>query len=611
MYRLIYILITLMMVLPSIMMAMPYPVHATTTNITVTGESGYQYHSDYTGGAVNFTNMQAIDGAVCGGSALYEADYSERAWTLSSFALTSVVVNSVTVYSWTESIINRWATPFVRIGGVNYYGTRQFIAAGAPELKSNVWSVNPATLAVWTPTEINAAYWGMQWENYYYPETGYYTCYTDIYYATVDYTANPPSVTTGSVSPAVTTVTLNGAITATGGADADQVGFVYGTTSIPVITTNITPPNGYTSNATTAGTYGVGAFSKGLTGLVAGTTYYYRAYAHNTYGWNYGSESSFTTVGVPSISTQPATSIATTSAQPNSLVVNDGNQLCDVRFGLDTSSHATNFTAYASITPWGNNSYATGTTPFYSAYPLVAGTKYYYNVQIANDAGTTYGVESTFTTYSGVAAPTDLIAIPNSNSITLVWTKGVGSAVTYIRYSTSIYPNTTADGLLIYSGALGSYTHTNLTAGTTYYYSAWGMTGTTYSTDKATALGTTTAGATTSIISVPTVTGSKWVSMPSELGLVNFPLYSLGNWVADTYSMPRATFWVGSYMLMVILFCMIIYMKARSNNLLFTGITGVILLGFGTIPTPPLIPIWVAFAFIIILAAIGWVVNRY
>jgi hypothetical protein len=596
------------------MMALPYPVHATTANLTVTGESGYQYHSEYYGGAANFTNMQAIDGATCGGSDLYEAYYSERAWALSSFALTSVTINSVTTYSSTAAGLARYATPFVRIGGVNYYGTRQFIAPGAPVLKANTWSVNPATLGAWTAADINAAYWGMQWENYYTPELGYYTCYTDQYYAVVDYTANPPSVTTSSAYPYVTAVSVVGAISATNGANADQVGFAYGTTSHPTITTNTTPPNGYTANATTAGTYGVGYFDANILGLVAGTTYYYRAYAHNTYGWNYGSELSFTTIGVPLVSTVEATNIATTSAQLNAVVNNDGGQPCDVRFGFGTTSQAATaagFAAYTTRTAWVNDTYITSSFPNVNPLTLVLGTTYYFNVQIENDAGISYGVERSFTTSAGINAPTNFVALPNSDSIALVWSKGTGSSITYIRYSPSTYPNTTADGILIYAGALASYTHSNLTAGTTYYYSAWGSTGGLYSTSKATAVGTTTAGAVVTTIAVPTITGSKWVIMPSELGLAGLPIYSLGNWVADTYSMPRATFWLGAYMMLIIVICMFIYMKAPSNNLLLTGLTGVILLGFGTIPTPPLIPIWAAFAFIIIMATIGWVVNRY
>lgn len=44
---------------------------------------------------------------------------------------------------------------------------------------------------------------------------------------------------------------------------------------------------------TESGSYGVGAFSHGVTGLATGYTYYFRAKAHNSYGWGYGDWKSF------------------------------------------------------------------------------------------------------------------------------------------------------------------------------------------------------------------------------------------------------------------------------------------------------------------------------
>ncbi len=611
--RITYILIAFAMIIPSIMMAIPYPTHATTTTLNVIGDGTFSADPAstyaYVGAPTNFTNMNSNDAfATVMNHNIAYGEAVRTTWQMA--AMPAATINSVTVYTVVQS--NNNLGFFVNIGGVNFYGgSHAFL--GVWHTDSYTWANSPATGVAWTAAEINAARWGVI-------STGisYVLSPNDFtyFYLVVDYVATPPSVETSAASSlGVTTTTLNGSITNTGGASVQSEGFVWDTSShTPLASTNVTPGNGYASWWYQNGTYGVGSYSHGLTGLTAGTTYYYRACANNTYGWNYGDEMSFKTVGIPSISTQPATSIATTSAQLNSLVVYDGEQACDVRFGYGTTSQpatAVGFNAYDTRTAWVNNTYVTGNIPYVAPITLVLATTYYYNVQIENDAGISYGVEGTFTTSTGISEPTNFVAIPNSNSITLVWTKGTGSATTYVKYSTSTYPNTTADGTVVYSGILASYTHTNLTAGTTYYYSAWGASGGLYSTTKATTMGTTSAGAVTANIAVPTVTDSKWVMMPSELGLVNFPFYTFGNWIADTYELPRATFWLACYMLLVVGICMFIYMKAPSNNLLLTGMAGVMFLGFGTLLSPPLIPIWAAFAFLIAMITIGWVVNRY
>jgi len=106
------------------------------------------------------------------------------------------------------------------------------------------------------------------------------------------YTFAAPSV----VAPTVTTnfagginfnsANLVGSITATGGADATQNGFAYGTVSN--LSTVI-------ATTTLGGMTGTGPFNSGISGLSTGVTYYYRAYATNSAGTSYGSILNFTT----------------------------------------------------------------------------------------------------------------------------------------------------------------------------------------------------------------------------------------------------------------------------------------------------------------------------
>jgi len=109
-----------------------------------------------------------------------------------------------------------------------------------------------------------------------------------------------PTVTTqDATSVEATTATGNGNITATGGRDCDKRGFVYDTSSHG-LPGNVAPASsGYASYAEDTGLFGIGDFTKGLTSLSTGTTYYARAYAHNSVGYSYGGEVSFTTTPPP------------------------------------------------------------------------------------------------------------------------------------------------------------------------------------------------------------------------------------------------------------------------------------------------------------------------
>jgi len=96
--------------------------------------------------------------------------------------------------------------------------------------------------------------------------------------------ATVPTLTSDTATDlAATTATLNGTITSEGGASSTIVGFQYGLT------------DSYGSEATSTYSAGVGAFTKGITGLTASTLYHFKAEAKNSAGWGYGSDATFTT----------------------------------------------------------------------------------------------------------------------------------------------------------------------------------------------------------------------------------------------------------------------------------------------------------------------------
>jgi len=95
----------------------------------------------------------------------------------------------------------------------------------------------------------------------------------------------PVLTTTTQSNVAQTTATCGGDITSDGGSVVTVRGVCFGTTAAPTIA----------DSKTTDGT-GIGIFTSSITGLIANTTYFVRAYATNINGTGYGTEVSFKTL---------------------------------------------------------------------------------------------------------------------------------------------------------------------------------------------------------------------------------------------------------------------------------------------------------------------------
>jgi len=93
--------------------------------------------------------------------------------------------------------------------------------------------------------------------------------------------------------------TLNGEITDVGLEDADERGFVWGTTSHSDPGDTAPASTSYTEYETETGTFSAGTFDADIADLSPETTYYVRAYAHNSDGYAYGDEVSFDTDAAP------------------------------------------------------------------------------------------------------------------------------------------------------------------------------------------------------------------------------------------------------------------------------------------------------------------------
>ena len=304
-----------------------------------------------------------------------------------------------------------------------------------------------------------------------------------------------PTVTTTAVTSITSTTAASGGnVTSTGGATVTARGVCWSTSINPTVAL---------STKTSDGT-GLGSFTSTLTGLTSSTFYYVRAYATNSIGTAYGDNVTFTTatVGVqPTVTTTAITGITTISATGGGNVTSIGSAPVTARgvcwststLPVATGSHTTDGTGLGVFT-----STLTGLTP---------STYYYVRAYATNSVGTSYGVQTSFTTSAIVLATVTTTAITFINPTTAtgggnVTSDGGGTVSSRgICWSTSTTP-TTANSHTTETGGTGVFTSTltGLTASTFYYVRAYAIN------QAGTAYGTQVTFTTTALITLPVVT---------------------------------------------------------------------------------------------------------
>jgi hypothetical protein len=437
------------------------------------------------------------------------------------------------------------------------------------------------------------------WQFYAYEQGAGYRPKLDITYTS----ALPSVVTNDATSVACTIATINGEMTNTGGESVTKRGFVWDTVTHAEPSSATAPAaSGYANNYVETGTYAIGVFSKALTVLTEGDTYYYRAFSYNTNGYKYAAEETFTCWNDPVIITQPATEVGTTTANLQSHLTDFGGDYCEVRWGYGTTDQGVNIAAYDHFTVY-SGSYETGAHPLQSVSGLVANTVYYFNVQVQNDCGATTGTSRSFTTESAVGSPTNVIAIPSYNSVTLTWSKGTGATNTVVRFRENACPASETDGTLLYDSTASTYVHTGLTAGTDYCYYVRGYESTIgYSTNSVVIHATTLAGVagTGTFANVPTQP-SNWNIDPDATNIAaNNPL---APYIADTATstgIPLNNLWFLLAMLGVTIISYVVYKV--SQHTVPTVIAFMICMGIGSAVT--LIPVYLTAIIVIIGAGI-------
>lgn len=282
-----------------------------------------------------------------------------------------------------------------------------------------------------------------------------------------------PTTTVALVTDITATTALcGGEVTSDGGALVTARGVCWS------VSQNPTTANDKTTDGT-----GIGIFTRSITGLTPGTTYNIVAYAINSVGTGYSSQSTFTTLALaPILTTTELSAVTSTSASSGGNITNDGGSAITAR-GVCWSTNQNPTIADNKTTN------GTGTGNFTSSIAgLIPGKTYYIRAYAANIIGTAYGNQ--ITTIITAILPT--ITTNAASDITSTTarsggniTNDGGAEVTVRGVCWSTFPNpTTASNKTNEGIGSGSFTSliTGLIQGTTYYLRAYATNsiGTTY-----------------------------------------------------------------------------------------------------------------------------------
>ena len=196
--------------------------------------------------------------------------------------------------------------------------------------------------------------------------------------------AVPPTVTTAAISSkSYTSAVAGGNVTNTGGADVNERGVCWSTTSGPVAT----------GLHSTDGT-GPGSFVSNLINLTPNTLYYYRAYAKNSAGTSYGDELTVTTnpVAEPSLTTNAITGVTLSQAVSGGNITNENGAPVTVRGVCWNTTGNPTISDNTLTSGSGTSSYSITITG------LAQGSVFYVRAYAQNSAGTGYGNQLRFST---------------------------------------------------------------------------------------------------------------------------------------------------------------------------------------------------------------------
>jgi len=215
------------------------------------------------------------------------------------------------------------------------------------------------------------------------------TCMLNITGGGIQGSYTPPTVTTDDITIYTdTTATLGGNVTDQGSSAVTERGYVYSST-------DATPTIGEAGVTQVADGSGTGAFSEDISGLTASTTYYVCAYATNNSGtsYAYGTIKSFTTLSSDTAPTVTDKTISSSNITQTGVTITWNKATDDVstQSALQYLVYQSSSNNLDSVTNIETNGTAIGSYTADIATKavtgLTAGTTYYFNVIVKDEAG--------------------------------------------------------------------------------------------------------------------------------------------------------------------------------------------------------------------------------
>lgn len=381
-------------------------------------------------------------------------DYSDNAWESRAQIYSAALSTTVPSISYADNT-DIWCFYYGKPDDDHIYYKTYNIAGDAWSGATQIIADEVATSHYCMSSSYNhdGGYMGVTWQK------DAASPYTLRYYA-ITFAAPPTVVTNAATSVEETSATMSGNITVTGGSNATIRGFQYDTDSGAP----------YANDWHEHGDYGVGEFTSALAGLTEGEAYYYRAYATNVAGTTYGAEQKFLTKPL----------------EPTAF---------DVVYENCTHLYMTwtNGTGYDNVTLRGLlNVYPAadrsdgaelynGPLTEYMHHALTTGNSWYYRIwSVAEEDGMTqysdaYDQDWEVVTCVPPDCPSNLVAIAGtSDNCLLTWTVGAHTDNSILVRRVGAYPDTMADGEIVYNGPLTTFTdNTPNIDETEYYYRLW------------------------------------------------------------------------------------------------------------------------------------------
>ena len=191
-----------------------------------------------------------------------------------------------------------------------------------------------------------------------------------------------PQLTTTDISDIKDSTAVSGGnITYDAGSAVTSRGVCWSINSNPTI-----------SDSKTIDSSGSGSFISNISGLIPNTNYYLRAYATNAIGTAYGSEISFKTIDLATLTTANMSSIGASIAISGGNITSDGGSAVTFRGVCWSTSHNPTISDSKTTDSSGIGSFISNLS---GLLPL---TTYYVRAYATNAIGTAYGSEISFTT---------------------------------------------------------------------------------------------------------------------------------------------------------------------------------------------------------------------